>query len=119
MLCLTLLLNGCVYLIIGGVGAVGGYVISPDTVEGLIADKDFEEVWSAAVEVIAIMGIIDEQNRAGGMILARVQGAKVTVTMVSLGSSTVKLTIKARTAFLPKVKVAQEVYLKIGRQLNQ
>ena len=28
--------SGCVYVIVGSLGALGGYVVSPDTVEGLI-----------------------------------------------------------------------------------
>ena len=30
----TLCTSGCVYLVVGGIGALGGYVVSPDTVEG-------------------------------------------------------------------------------------
>ncbi len=27
--------GGCIYLVVGGIGALGGYVVSPDTVEGV------------------------------------------------------------------------------------
>ena len=42
--------QGCIYLVIGSIGAVGGYVVSPDTVEGTI-ERDFEEVWQATSDV--------------------------------------------------------------------
>ena len=34
----------------GGVGAVGGYIVSPDAVEG-ITEHTEDEVWDAAIEV--------------------------------------------------------------------
>ena len=56
-------LSGCIYLVVGGIGAVGGYVVSPDTVEG-ITENDTAMVWDTAIEVISIMGLIEEENEA-------------------------------------------------------
>ena len=39
--------QGCVYLVVGSVGAIGGYVVSPDTVEGTV-ERDFQEVWDSS-----------------------------------------------------------------------
>ena len=111
--------SGCVYLIIGGVGAVGGYVASPDTFEGLLMDKEQGDVWEAASDVISIMGIITERSEPGGIIVAKVQNAKVTVTIFQMSKSTVRLTVKARKTFLPKIKLAQEVYVKVVNELNE
>ena len=117
-LCLMLFSSGCVYMIVGGIGALGGYVVSPDTVEGIITGKDLEEVWDAATEIVGIMGIVREQNEKSGIILAKIQGTKVTVTISRISQSSLKLTIKARKAFLPKIKVAQDVYIKIVDKLE-
>ncbi len=119
LLCiLTLSLNGCIYLVVGGVGALGGYVVSPDTVEGVLSG-DFMEVWDIVLDVVAVMGIIEEQNEAEGIIIAKIQGTKVTITLFNVSSSMVQVSVKARKAFLPRIRVAQDVYVKIERALYQ
>ena len=111
-------LSGCIYLVVGSIGAVGGYVVSPDTVEG-ISEHDQSSIWSEAVDVISIMGVITEKLEAGGLIVAKIQGARVTVTITSLSSSATKVTVKARKAFMPKITIAQDVYVKIMNKLNE
>lgn len=118
-MCLVFSLTGCVYMIIGGVGALGGYVVSPDTVEGILTDKEQDDVWQAAVDVISIMGIISERSEPGGVIVAKIQNAKVQVTIFQMSKSTVRLTVKARKTFFPKIRIAQEVYVKIVNELTQ
>ncbi|MFA5088955.1 MAG: hypothetical protein WC552_07980 [Candidatus Omnitrophota bacterium] len=111
-------LSGCVYLVVGGLGALGGYVISPDTVEGLTA-RERKEVWNTSVEIVSIMGVIEEKQEAGGIIIAVVNGAKVTINILPVGTS-VKLAVKARKAgVFPKIGVAQDVYIKIMDRLNE
>ena len=111
-------LSGCVYLIVGGLGAMGGYIVSPDTVEGM-TDNETAHVWDAAKEVLSIMGTIEEENEAGGMLLASIQGAKVTVMIASLSPTTTRLTVKARKAYLPRISLAQDVFVKIMSRLNE
>lgn len=107
-----LLFSGCVYLIVGGIGAVGGYIVSPDTVEGT-TEMDAATTWSAAVEVVSVMGLIDEENEEGGMILATINGTKVTIILVSISQTATKVTVKARKAYLPRISLAQDVFVKI------
>ncbi len=102
---------------VGGIGAVGGYVISPDTVEGVCGD-DVNEVWSAATEIIAIMGTISEQQKEAGIIVAKIQNAKVIVTISKMSEGATRLRVKSRKAFLPKISVSQEVFVKIMGQLK-
>jgi len=109
--------SGCVYLIVGGIGAVGGYVVSPDTVEGL-TESDEITVWDKAVEISSIMGIVLEQNEDAGTIVAKISKARVNITIVSLNDTTVKVTVKARRAFLPKISIAQDVFVKIMSGLD-
>jgi hypothetical protein len=116
---LAVSLNSCVYMIIGGMGALGGYVVSPDTVEGLLSDKDQRDVWDATVNVVSIMGLVSEKSEAGGMMVAKIQNCKVTITIFQMSKSMVRLTVKARKAFFPRIKVAQDVYVKIVNELNQ
>lgn len=111
--------SGCVYLIVGGVGALGGYIVSPDTVEGIISDRDYDAVWDSSVEVVSLIGVIVERSDDAGMLLAKVQGNKVTVTVTPMSTKTIKLSVKARKAFLPKITVAQDVYIKIVSHLEE
>lgn len=111
--------HGCVYVVVGTVGALGGYVVSPDTVEGVLSGKSSDEVWDAVLKVVANLGIINEQNESGGVLLATVSGAKVTITTMPLSKSAVKLSVKARKAFLPRIKVAQDVYIRVERSLYE
>lgn len=108
----TLMLTGCVYFVVGGMGVLGGYVVSPDTVEG-VTEYDFITVWDSTVEVVGVMGRIVDQYEEAGMIEARVAGARVTITISQLSTSAVKLTVKSRRTGFPRIKTAQDVYVKI------
>ena len=112
------MLAGCVYLVIGGVGAMGGYIVSPDTVEG-VTENDFSRVWDSAVEVVSIMGTIKEQQEAGGMIIAKIGGTKVTISISSINHTSTKLSVKSRRSMFPKISTAQDVFVKIMTNVNQ
>ena len=99
-------------MVVGGIGAVGGYIVSPDTVEG-ITDNDIAYVWDTAIETISVMGLINESEESSGMILASIHGAKITITIMSLSASTTKVSVKARKSFLPRISLAQDVFAKI------
>ncbi len=110
---LVLSASGCFYLVIGGVGALGGYAISPDTVEGMVNGDSLEDLWQAAVDTISIMGVIEEKNEISGVLIAKVQGVHITVVLVEPVADSVKLRVKARRGMMPKIKVAQDIYTKI------
>lgn len=118
-LCLTLLspLSGCIYLVAGGIGALGGYVISPDTVEGYVG-KDAVDVWRAAVEIVSIMGTIQEENQDSGLLRARIVNTEVTVLVYEMSPTTTRMMVKARKYHLPRIKTAQDVYTKIITYLH-
>ncbi len=111
-------LNGCIYIIVGGIGAVGGYIVSPDTVEGL-TENDVTTVWDGAVEIISIMGTIQEQNENSGALVAKINGALVTINIMTLNDSTVRVSVKARKKYMPKISVAQDVFVKLMSHLNE
>jgi len=110
--------SGCIYLVVGGLGAVGGYVVSPDTFEGII---EYEEVvvWDASIEILSIMGLVVEENEEDGTIVANVGGSRITATITPLEKAAVRLTVRARKAFMPKVSLAQDVFVKINNYLGQ
>ncbi len=118
LFCLLIFLSGCVFLVVGGVGALGGYIVSPDTIEG-VTDHDQAQAWDAAISIISIMGTILEKSEQGGLIISKVSGTKVIVNVIPISGSTVKVSVKARKAFLPRIKVAQDVYVKIMTRLAE
>jgi len=109
--------SGCVFLVVGSVGAVGGYAISRDTFEG-VSSKGQEEILTAAHKVLSIMGTITDERPKDGEIIARVYGNHVVVDVVQINLTTSKLRVKARNAIFPRIAVAQEVYTKIMNQLE-
>jgi len=117
LLPLILSMSGCIYLVVGSVGALGGYIVSPDTVEGLTENEEVA-AWDAAVDILSIMGTIQEKLEDAGIIFAKVSGAKVTITITPINQTTVKISVKARKHWLPKISVAQDVFVKVMGQLN-
>ena len=76
-------------------------------------------VWDASVDIVSVMGVISEKSEEGGAIIARISGAKVTISITTVSTSAVKLRVKARKAFFPKISVAQDVFVKIVGQLSE
>ena len=101
----------------GTAGAVGGYAVSRDTFEG-VSSKGQEELVTATHKVLAIMGTITDERPKDGEIVATVNGAHVTVTIIQINLTTSKLRVKARKDLLPCRSIAQEIYTKIMNQLE-
>ena len=118
LLLATLALNGCVWLVVGGVGALGGYVVSPDTVEGVTGNSS-EELYESALKIVGIMGQIKAKSKVAGEISATIAGTDVKVTIVPINTQTARIRVKARKLFLPKIQTAQDVYQKIIEHLQE
>jgi hypothetical protein len=110
--------SGCVFLAVGAAGVVGGYAVSPDTVQGQVS-RSLDETWDASKEIVGIMGQIVQENQQGNQLVSMISGTKVTVTFSAINVSTTKLSVKARKSFVPKVDVAQDVYAKIVNSMQQ
>ena len=121
-LCLALVLPlsfcGCGVVVIAGLGALGGYVISPDTVEGVTGYGE-QELFTAADEILSIMGRVTEKSKMDGKIVAMVDGAKVTMNLMPSSKNSTTLRVKARKGMFPKMSIAQDVYMKIVRRLQE
>jgi len=121
-LCMVALLPmgicGCGVVIVAGLGALGGYVISPDTVEGVVGYSD-KELYASATDILSIMGTMSEQLKSQGHIVANVSGATVTLDIIPMSKSSTKFRVKARKWVFPKMAIAQDVYMKIVRRLQE
>ena len=110
--------SGCVYLVIGSIGALGGYAISSDTVQGTV-ERDSKEVFDAAVAVSNIMGRLTKENEDSGRVEAIINNARVSIGVAQFTPKLARLTIKARKSFFPNVATAQDVYIKIVSYLGK
>ncbi len=110
--------SGCVYLIVGGAGAIGTYAATQDTFQG-VSSKGQEELLASAHKVLSIMGTISDERPKDGEIVGTVYGAHVTVDVIQINLTTSKLRVKARRDLLPSRAVAQEIYTKIMNQLEE
>ncbi len=118
LLTLPLGVGGCGVVLIAGLGALGGYAITPDTVEGVTGYGE-QELYASANDILAIMGTVSEQSKSGGHIVAQVNGAKVTLDLIPASKNSTKLRVKARRGMFPKMAIAQDVYMKIVRRLQE
>ena len=117
-LLISLSTSSCIYFIAGGVGALGGYAISPDTVEG-DSELDYDTLWDSAIEITSIMGIIHTKDYKLGTLQATVSGAAITVDISQISSNEVRMRVKARKNMLPNIKIAQDVFVKIKNGARQ
>ena len=107
------LFSSCAPLIIGGaLGAAGGYVISKDTIQGVI-ERSYDSAWEASINVLKEMGAADFEYSPGGKFRAYVKDAKVNVKVTQMSEKSVRLTISARKGLLPRLKLAEEVFVKV------
>ncbi|MDP8260219.1 MAG: hypothetical protein P9L96_04375 [Candidatus Gygaella obscura] len=114
-LCLSVC--GCWPLFIG-VGALGGYAISKDTIQGEVA-QDVGSVWGAAIKVSEITGIIRAEDRTKGTLAVEVDRNNVNIRIEELTKNTVRLRVSARTKYLlPNINLAQKIYIKISREFS-
>jgi hypothetical protein len=111
-----LIFSGCVYLVAGAaVGAVGGYAISKDTIQG-DTDKTFNSLWSSSLKVLGIMGTVKTEDKQKGEIEADVDGSEVKITMEQLTTKTTRIRVSARKYLMPNISLAQKIYIKIIEQ---
>jgi hypothetical protein len=104
---------GCVPLVIGtAAGALGGYAVSKDTIQGE-TDKSYESLWNSALTVSRIRGSIKQENLKSGYIELWAGSSHVWINLVRLTRSTTRLRVSARRYHLPNMDLAQEIFVKI------
>jgi hypothetical protein len=94
-----------------GAGAAGGYALGRDYIQGE-ADKDFERVYSCAVSIVEIMGIVQSKFSSPSIakIKARVDTSSLEIIIERLTRQTVRLKVKSRKNMMPNLELAQRVY---------
>ncbi len=114
LICTLFCASGCTALIIGGaVGALGGYAISKDTIQG-DTDKSYIGLWDSVVAVSRSRGtIIDDDRVKGYLNLETADSSKVYIRLTQVTRSTTRLKVSARKHKLPNLSLAQELYTRI------
>src|SRR3989338_7759490 len=114
--CIFLSISGCAPLTIGSaVGALGGYAVSKDTIQGE-TDKSYDSLWEAALTVSKIRGQIKYENKTKGYIESEAESSKVYIRFIRLTVSATRLRVSARKYHLPNMSLAQDIFVKIMEQ---
>jgi len=104
---------GCAPLIIGAAaGGLGAYAVSKDTVQG-DTDKNYDALWSSALNVAGAYGIIQQENAATGYIELGAQSTKIWIKLVRLTQATTRVKVSARKYHFPNMELAQDIFVKI------
>ena len=105
--------TGCAPIIIGAaVGAVGGYAISRDTIQGT-SEKPFDSLWQSTQTVAKIRGTVVEINEQAGYTRLNVESSRVDINLARLTTQTTRVKVTARKNGFPNLKLAQDLYVKI------
>jgi hypothetical protein len=106
-------------LIIGSaVGALGGYAISKDTVQGE-TDKPYEALWENSLMVARIRGVIKQEDYTRGYIVLEAEGkSQVWIRLVRLTQATTRVRVSARKYHLPNIELAQDIFVKIIEEVR-
>lgn len=109
-------ISGCVFIIAGTVGAVGGYAITRDTIQGEY-DAKYDNAWKSALETCDTLGFITTKDTYKGTIEALVERAKVKVEITQLTQKAIRVKVKARKGIFPRMGIAEKVFVKIVQKL--
>jgi len=112
-----LTLSGCVVLIAGSVGAVGGYAVTRDTIQGEY-DTRYQNAWKAAVQTCSTLGTVTSRDPNRGLIETMIDRAKVRVEITQMTPEATRIKVKARKGIFPRMGTAQDVFVKIVQQLK-
>lgn len=107
-------LSGCAALIVGGAaGALGGYAVSKDTIQG-DSDKAYENLWDAAMTIAKARGTIRQENSQRGYIEMETDSSKVRIRLTRLTRMTTRIRVTARNKYhLPNLNLAEDIFVKI------
>lgn len=106
-------ISGCVPLIIGGaVGALGGYAVSRDTIQG-DTDKSYERLWNATVSISKVRGSLKQEDSIKGLVQFDSEDGRVWIRLIRVTQSTTRLRVSARKHRLPNLTLAQDIFVRI------
>ncbi len=103
-------------MIIGGaVGALGGYAVSKDTIQGE-SDKSYDALWDSALMIGKIRGTVKYEDKTKGYIELEAEASKVYIRLIRLTLSTTRVRVQARKYHFPNMSLAEDIFVKIMEQ---
>ena len=109
--------GGCALVLIGG-GALAGYSLSKDSIEGY-TDSSGDYIWNNSIAVMRQRGALTKTDRTHGKFEGVVNGVTVKGEITPISDKTVKLRISGRKGLLPSVEVPQELFIKITENVSR
>lgn len=103
--------SGCIPVLVGA-GALGGYAVSKDTIQGE-TDVPYDDLWDSALRISRIRGTIKQEDVTEGYIKVAVESGLVWIRLLKLTQATSRLKVSARKWHFPNIALAQDLYLKI------
>ncbi|HAJ56988.1 MAG TPA: hypothetical protein DCL35_04380 [Candidatus Omnitrophica bacterium] len=109
-------LSGCFFLVASSIGAVGGYAITRDTIQGEY-DAKYDAAWKAALNACNMLGAVSNRDSTKGIVEALVDKAKIKIEIAQLTPVAIRVKVKARKGLFPRLGTAEKVFVKIVQQL--
>ncbi|MCK5178198.1 MAG: AsmA family protein [Candidatus Omnitrophica bacterium] len=109
-----------------GAATLLGAAFLPAGVVGILIGKDsstaeyrtdYDELYDVSMSVINEAGTLKSEDRAKGVIKAKVDGADVTIKLEKTQEQKVQVTISARKLMLPKPEIAGGVQYQIEKEI--
>ena len=110
-----------------GVSMLAGVAALPVMAAFTLTAKDYaqetfnfmaDKVYDAGLAVLKVAGKVTEQNRAGGIINAEVDGSRVALRLKKLSENSAQVTISARKFGFPQAETASGVMYRLRQQLK-
>ncbi|MFH1769001.1 MAG: hypothetical protein ABH858_07560 [Candidatus Omnitrophota bacterium] len=110
-------ISSCVPALIG-TGLVTGYVMGSDSAMGTLKVA-YHDLWSISMKELSdrkaeIISAVESK----GVIKAKVNNITVTVKISTIAKNVQKLKITSRKCLLPKLYVAQDIFVNIVKELE-
>ena len=110
-------ISGCMPLVVGGAGVLGGYAVGRDTIKGH-SEKPYHAIWNAALKVARIKGKLTKEDKKKGEIEMEAELSRVWIKLTKLTKSATEIKVSARKYSLPNLKLAEEIFIKIMEQIK-
>lgn len=110
-----------------GASMLTGAAALPVAAALAFTDKDYvretfsvtmERAYDAGLQAVKMAGNIIKEDKAGGIISAEVNGARVTFKLKKLSERSTEVTISARKSWLPQPETAAGIMYQLNKQLK-
>ena len=84
----------------------------------VVFQKDVNRVYDAALKTVSAMGEVKSENKSGGLIKAKVNGADVSINILEQSRNSTKVVVSAKQFMIPKPEIGGGVIYKLKEILK-